>query len=121
MNEILLTGLAVAVIVMIALDIIEKVQAYRIKKAEKKIVEPRVTRRPCNPYPLKAKVILRPGDTPDEVENKLAEIFKGQIIKNNLMDIYRYVDFKTNEVIVEATLRVVDPMNEEANNGNNKQ
>ena len=105
--------LAIAVFIMLGLDIWENVTEYRIKKVEKKVVEPRVTRRPCNPYPLKAKVILRPGDTPDEVENKLAEIFKGQIIKNNLMDTYRYVDFNTNEVLVEATLRVLKPEDKE--------
>ena len=105
--------LAISIFIMLGLDIWENVTEYRIKKVEKKIVEPRVTRRPCNPYPLKAKVILRPGDTPDEVENKLAEIFKGQIIKNNLMDTYRYVDFNTNEVLVEATLRVIKPEDKE--------
>ena len=105
--------LAISIFIMLGLDIWENVTEYRIKKVEKKIVEPRVTRRPCNPYPLKAKVILRPGDTPDEIENKLAEIFKGQIIKNNLMDTYRYVDFNTNEVLVEATLRVIKPEDKE--------
>lgn len=113
MNEILLTGLAVAVIVMIALDVIEKVNDYRVKKVEKKIVEPRVTRRPCNPYPLKAKIVNPNGMDEYQIKAKLANIIMDQILAHNLMDIYVYDDLEHYERCVEATLRVIKPEDKE--------
>lgn len=106
MNEILLTGLAVAVIVMIALDVIEKVQAYRIKKVEKKIVEPKI-------IPLKARLVNPNGMTSDDMKVKLADMLMDQILAQDLMDIYVYDDLEHYERRVEATLRVLKPEDKE--------
>jgi len=117
MNEILLTGLAVAVIVMIALDIIEKVQAYRIKKIENKHemfdakqVEPSVKPEMVGPIkPIKAKFrIDNTGMTPDEIEARLIDLIS-QELTTDLIDIRVYEDYEMRMQVVEGTLRVIRP------------
>ena len=105
--------LAIAVFIMLGLDIWENVTEYRIKKVEKKIVEPRVTRRPCNPYPLKAKIVNPNGMTENQIKAKLADMITDQILAHNLMDIYVYDDLEHYERCVEATLRVLKPEDKE--------
>ena len=121
MNEILLTGLAVAVIVMIALDIIEKVQAYRIKKIEKKHemfdakqIDPVIKQELVGPIkPIKAKFrIDYSGMTPDEIEARLIDLIS-QELTTDLIDIYVYDDIEMRMRVVEGTLRVIRPKKED--------
>ena len=123
MNEILLTGLAVAVIVMIVLDVIEKVQAYRIKKAEKKLVsgngitlndEPPtihtahhdiITLHVGGIMPREVALIHDDKFISEEICEKLAT----EIMDKNLVNLRTFGGFETGLIHYEATLRVVDP------------
>lgn len=123
MNEILLTGLAVAVIVMIVLDIIEKIGDYRIKKVEKKLMSGNgIT---LNDEPPKLHAVQHDiitlnvgGIMPREValmhDNKfiseeICEKLATEIMDKNLINLRTFSTFETGLLHYEATLRVVAP------------
>lgn len=123
MNEILLTGLAVAVIVMIVLDVIEKIGDYRIKKAEKKLVSGNgitLNDEPPTIHTVHHDIITLNvgGIIPREViamhDNKfiseeICEKLVTEIMEKNLVNLRTFGTFETGLMHYEATLRVVDP------------
>lgn len=117
MNKILLTGLAVAVIVMIVLDIIEKVNDYRIKKVEEEMAK---AYKPPTIHTVHHDIITLnvKGMIPREVvfmhddkfvSEEVCEKLATEIMAKNLVNLRTFNSFETGLMHYEATLRVVDP------------
>lgn len=122
-NEMLIFWMTLAISVLITLDIIEKVNDFRIKKIEKKHkmfdvkqVEPSVKQELVGPIkPIKAKFrIDNTGMTPDEIESKLVDLISQEILADkDLIDIRVYEDYEMRMQVVEGTLRVIRPKKED--------
>lgn len=120
MNKILLTGLAVAVIVMIVLDIIEKVNDYRIKKAEQKLMsgkgitlndESKITITNPKIIPLKAKIDISRNqyiepEGVDEYFDSLARLLAKEMVDQSLLDIRVFEVPETNSRYMEASVKI---------------
>ena len=115
MNKILLTGLAVAVIVMIVLDIIEKVNDYRIKKVEKEMSKaykpPEIAISNPKIIPLKAKIDISPNPyiEPESVEGysvRAARLLAKEMVDQELLDIRVFEVPETNSRYMEASVRI---------------
>lgn len=117
MNKILLTGLAVAVIVMIVLDIIEKVNDYRIKKVEEEMAK---AYKPPTIHTVHHDIITLnvKGMIPREVvfmhddkfvSEEVCEKLATEIMAKNLVNLRTFSSFEDMAYCYEATLRVVDP------------
>ena len=102
MNEILLTGLAVAEIVMIVLDIIEKVKDYRIKKVEKEMAKaykpPEIAITNPKIIPLRAEMAFLPHEATSEqqVRTELGKMLLYLINEKDLINFHVFEDPTTN-------------------------
>ena len=97
--------LALAIFIMLMLDIWEKVVEVRNNKAEKKI-EPKITVTNPKIIPLKAVSSISPGETPDEFEKRLTNMLIYLAKERNLIDIRVYDDLEHMQRKVEATLNI---------------
>lgn len=123
-NEMLIFWMTLAISVLITLDIIEKVNDYRIKKIEKKqetfdvkkftpFVNQEVVGGPIVPIKVKFR-IDQPGMTPDEIEARLVDLISQEILADkDLINIRVYEDYEMRMQVVEGTLKVFRPKKED--------